>query len=206
MPTMSGMRRRGVTPEGLRDFVDDGGRLAQAAAHGARDARARDPERPQHARAARDVRRAIRSRWCSRTIPRGRSRSSTRRIIPHDVPKTGSRKVPFSRELYIERDDFMENPPKKFFRLAPGTGSAPALRLLRHVHRSREGRAGEIVELRCTYDPATRGGDSPDGRKVQGTIHWVSAPHALDVDASALRQALHGARTGCGRRPMSWIS
>jgi glutaminyl-tRNA synthetase len=101
---------------------------------------------------------------------------------PHDVPLTGSRPVPFSRELYIERDDFMENPPKKFFRLAPGREVR-----LRYAYFIKctdviKDSAGEILELRCTYDPATRGGDAPDGRKVQGTIHWVSATHALDCE------------------------
>jgi glutaminyl-tRNA synthetase len=100
---------------------------------------------------------------------------------PED-PAAGSRKVPFSRELYIDRDDFLEDPPKKFFRLAPGR----EVRLrwgyfIRCVDVVKDS-DGEITELLCTYDPETRGGYAPDGRKVRGTIHWVSAPHALDTE------------------------
>jgi glutaminyl-tRNA synthetase len=100
---------------------------------------------------------------------------------PED-PAMGTRKVPFSRELYIERDDFMEDPPKKFFRLAPGR----EVRLryayfITCVDVVKDSATGEITELHCTYDPATRGGDAPDGRKVKGTLHWVSANHAISA-------------------------
>ena len=101
---------------------------------------------------------------------------------PHDVPLTGSRKLPFSRELYIDRDDFMEDPPKKFYRLAPGREVRLRYGYFITCQDVIKNDAGEIVELHCTYDPATRGGDSPDGRKVQGTIHWVSAAHARDCE------------------------
>jgi len=95
-------------------------------------------------------------------------------------PSAGTRKVPFSRELYIERNDFMEDPPKKFFRLAPGR----EVRLryayfITCVDVVKDPDTGEVIELHCTYDPATRGGDAPDGRKVKGTLHWVSARHAI---------------------------
>jgi glutaminyl-tRNA synthetase len=101
---------------------------------------------------------------------------------PED-PSAGTRKVPFSRELFIERTDFREDPPKKYFRLAPGR----EVRLrygyfIRCVDVIKDDATGEVVELRCTYDPETRGGSAPDGRKVRGTIHWVSAQHALDVE------------------------
>ena len=100
---------------------------------------------------------------------------------PEDTT-AGTRKVPFSRELYIERDDFMENPPKKFYRLAPGREVR-----LRYAYFIRctsvvKNDKGEIAELQCTYDPATKGGDAPDGRKVKATLHWVSAQHALDAE------------------------
>ena len=101
---------------------------------------------------------------------------------PED-PAAGTRKVPFSRVLYIEQDDFREDPPKKFFRLAPG--SEVRLRYAYFVTCTgvvKDDATGEVVELRCTYDPATRGGDAPDGRKVKGTIHWVSAAHAVDAE------------------------
>ena len=100
---------------------------------------------------------------------------------PED-PAAGTRKVPFSRELYIEREDFREDPPPKFFRLAPGREVRlryayfiKCVDVVKDAH-------GEIVELRCTYDPATRGGDAPDGRKVKATLHWVSAPHAVPAE------------------------
>ena len=95
----------------------------------------------------------------------------------------GTRKVPFSRELYIERDDFREDPPRKFWRLAPGR----EVRLLnayfiKCVDVVKDERTGEVIELRCTYDPETRGGSAPDGRKVKGTLHWVSAAHSLKAE------------------------
>jgi glutaminyl-tRNA synthetase len=101
---------------------------------------------------------------------------------PED-PTMGTRKVPFSRHLYVEQDDFMEDPPKKFFRLAPGR----EVRLryayfITCVDVVKDPDSGEVIELRCTYDPQTRGGDAPDGRKVKGTLHWVSAKHAVSAE------------------------
>jgi len=100
---------------------------------------------------------------------------------PED-PSAGTRKVPFSRDLFIEQDDFRENPPKDFFRFAPGKEVR-----LRYAYFAKcvnviKDANGNVTELRCTYDPATRGGDSPDGRKVKGTIHWVSGQHAVDAE------------------------
>jgi glutaminyl-tRNA synthetase len=103
-------------------------------------------------------------------------------LYPHDVPLTGSRPVPFGRELWIERDDFMEDPPKKFFRLSPGREVRLRYAYLITCTDVVKDARGEVVEVHATYDPATRGGDAPDGRRVQGTIHWVSAPHALDCE------------------------
>ena len=101
---------------------------------------------------------------------------------PED-PSAGSRRLPFSRVLYIERDDFMESPPKKFFRLAPGREvRLRCAYFISCVGVVKDPLTGEIVELRCTHDPATRGGDAPDGRKVRATLHWVSAPHALPAE------------------------
>jgi glutaminyl-tRNA synthetase len=103
-------------------------------------------------------------------------------INNQENPDAGTRKVPFSKIIYIERDDFMENPPKKFFRLSPGT----EVRLMHAYYITCteviKNDNGEIVEIHCTYDPETRGGGSPDGRKVKGTLHWVSAAHALDAE------------------------
>ena len=180
MPTVSGLRRRGVTPEGLRDFVTTAGV-------------SRKPQRTELATLEHAIRNDLNMRvprvMCVvhplkvviTNYPEGQVEELDASYYPHDVPKTGSRRVPFSRELYIERDDFMEDPPKKFFRLAPGREVRLRYGYFITCQEVVKSSAGEIVELRCTYDPATRGGDSPDGRKVQGTIHWVSAAHALDV-------------------------
>ena len=114
--------------------------------------------------------------------PEGQSEEFEVVINPED-PSAGSRQVPFSRELWIERDDFREDPPKKFFRLSPG--KEVRLRGAYFVTCTQRGEGsatGEITALHCTYDPATRGGDWPDGRKVKATLHWVSAAHALDVE------------------------
>jgi glutaminyl-tRNA synthetase len=100
---------------------------------------------------------------------------------PED-PSAGTRKVPFSRVLYIERDDFMEEPPKKFFRLAPGREVRLRNAYLITCTGVVKDSAGQIVELHCTYDPATRGGDAPDGRRVKATLHWVSAAHAREAE------------------------
>jgi glutaminyl-tRNA synthetase len=100
---------------------------------------------------------------------------------PED-PNAGTRKVPFSSVLYIEKDDFMENPPKQFFRLAPGREVRLRYAYFIKCESVVKDENGEIVELHCTYDPATRGGDAPDGRKVKATLHWVSASHAIDAE------------------------
>jgi glutaminyl-tRNA synthetase len=181
MPTIAGMRRRGVTPEALRAFADAVGV-------------ARKPARTELATYEHHVRDDLNMRVprvlavlkplkvVITNYPEGQVEQLDASYYPHDVPLTGSRKIPFSRELYIDRDDFMEDPPKKFFRLAPGREVRLRYGYFITCTDVVKDAAGNIVELRATYDPATRGGDSPDGRKVQGTIHWVSAPHALDAE------------------------
>src|SRR5262249_27649903 len=113
--------------------------------------------------------------------PEGESEEFRAVNHPEDATQ-GTRTVPFGREIFIERDDFMENPPKKFFRLAPGREVRLRNAYLVTCREAVKDAQGEIVELRCTYDPATRGGDAPDGRKVQATLHWVSAAHALPAE------------------------
>jgi glutaminyl-tRNA synthetase len=100
---------------------------------------------------------------------------------PED-PDAGSRKVPFSKTIYIEQEDFMEEPPKKYYRLAPGREIRLRYAYFITCKEVIKDAAGNVVELRCTYDPATRGGDAPDGRKVKATLHWVSANHAVDAE------------------------
>ncbi|MFO7709098.1 MAG: glutamine--tRNA ligase/YqeY domain fusion protein [Desulfobacterales bacterium] len=181
MPTISGYRRRGYTPEALRRFCD---RIGVARADSTVDIGLLE-----HCLREDLNRRAPRAMAVLRPLkvtlvnyPEGREEELEAINNPED-PAMGSRRVPFSRELYIERADFLEDPPRKFFRLAPGR----EVRLryayfIRCEEVVKDPANGEVTELRCTYDPATRGGDAPDGRKVQGTLHWVSAAHAVSAE------------------------
>ena len=181
MPTIAGLRRRGVTPEAIRNFADTIG-VARKPAR---------VELPTFEHAVRDdlnmrVPRVMAVLTPLKVVltnyPEGDGEELDAPNYPHDVPLEGSRTVPFSRELYIERDDFMEDPPKKFFRLAPGREVRLRYAYLITCQSVVKNDAGEVIELHCTYDPATRGGDAPDGRRVQATIHWVSAGHAVDAE------------------------
>ena len=181
MPTIAGLRRRGVTPEAIRTFADTIGVARKDARvelatfeHAIRD--------DLNMRVPRVLCVVHPLKVVITNYPEDREEELDASYYPHDVPKTGSRKLPFSRELYIDRDDFMEDPPKKFYRLAPGREVRLRYGYFITCQEVVKDGAGEIVELRCTYDPATRGGDAPDGRKVQGTIHWVSVRHALDCE------------------------
>jgi len=176
MPTLSGMRRRGYTPEAIKAFLKA---VGIAKTEGTVEI-----ELLEHC-----VREEL-----NRTSPRVMAVLKPLKVVidnyPADKteeldainnpadPEAGTRKVPFSREIYIERDDFMENPPKKFFRLAPGREVRLRYAYFITCTDIVKDETGEVVELHCTYDPQTRGGDAPDGRKVKGTLHWVSAAHA----------------------------
>ncbi|HYD52724.1 MAG TPA: glutamine--tRNA ligase/YqeY domain fusion protein [Gemmatimonadaceae bacterium] len=181
MPTIAGLRRRGVTAEALRAFCDSIG-VAR------KDSRVELATFEHHVRD--DLNMKVRRVLCVldpirvvlTNYPEDQVEELDAPYYPHDVPLTGSRPLPFSRELWIEREDFMEDPPRKFFRLAPGREVRLRYAYFITCQEVVKDETGRVVELRCTYDPATRGGDAPDGRKVQGTIHWVSARHALDVE------------------------
>jgi glutaminyl-tRNA synthetase len=181
MPTIAGLRRRGVTPEAIRAFADTIG-VARSDArielasfeHAVRDDL--NMRVPRVMCVARPLKLVLTN------YPADLVETLDAPLYPHDVPKTGSRPVPFSRELWIERDDFMVDPPKKFFRLAPGREVRLRYGYLVTCTDVVKDAAGEIVEVHATYDPASRGGDAPDGRRVQGTIHWVSAAHGLDCE------------------------
>jgi glutaminyl-tRNA synthetase len=180
MPTLSGIRRRGYTPQAVRTFCE---RIGVSKANSLVD----------YSMLEFCVREDL-----NRTAPRAMAVLDPVRVVIENVPENavewleaennpedesaGTRKVPFSREIFIERDDFMENPPKKFFRLAPGQEVR-----LKHAYYVTctdviRDHSGEVQELRCTYDPETRGGWSKDGRKIKGTLHWVSAAHAVPVE------------------------
>jgi glutaminyl-tRNA synthetase len=180
MPTLAGLRRRGVPPEAIREFVR---RVGVARANSTVDLAIYES-------AVRDV--------LNRAAPRRMavlrplklvienypaSRSEELDAINHpDDPAAGTRQIPFARELYIEREDFTENPPRNFHRLAPGREVRLRYAYFVTCREVVKNAAGEIIELRCTYDPQTRGGNAPDGRKVRGTIHWVSAAHTVPAE------------------------
>ncbi len=181
MPTIAGLRRRGVRPEAIREFCETIG-VAR------KDARV-EIAAFEHA-VRNDLNMEVPRVLCVlnplkvvlTNYPEGQVEDLDAPSFPHDVPKTGSRSMPFSRELYVDRDDFMEDPPKKFYRLAPGKEVRLRFGYLITCNEVVKNEAGEVIELRCTYDPATRSGQAPDGRKVQGTIHWVSAAQALSCE------------------------
>ncbi len=176
MPTLSGMRRRGFTPESIRHFSDVIGvtKKDSTIEMGVLENSLRDDlnERAERRMAVLDP-----LRITIRNYPQDKEEWFDGKNHPQK-PEMGTRKIPFSREIYIERDDFMENAPRKFFRLAPGR--EVRLRFAYYITCEEVIRndQGEIIELICSYDPQSRGGSTPDGRKVKGTIHWVSARHA----------------------------
>jgi glutaminyl-tRNA synthetase len=178
MPTLCGLRRRGVTPEAIRDFC---GRIGVAKANSLVDiAQLEHSVRDDlNFRAPRVLAVLDPLRVVITNYPEGESEELEAPFWPHDVGRPGSRRLPFSRVLYIERDDFRKAPPKGFHRLSPGTEVRLRYAYLVRCEEVVEDAAGEVVELRCTYDPATRGGAAPDGRRVRGTLHWVSAEHSL---------------------------
>jgi glutaminyl-tRNA synthetase len=180
MPTIVGMRRRGYTPEALRTFCD---RIGVAKRENVVDVALLE-----HAVREDLNRRAPRLmcvldpvRVVIENYPDGLVEEFEIANNP-ESPAAGTRGVPFARELYLERDDFMEDPPKKFFRLAPGREVRLRGAYLITCTRVVKDDEGRIVELRCKYDPDTRGGDAPDGRKVKATLHWVAATSTLDVE------------------------
>ena len=181
MPTIAGLRRRGVRPEAIREFCETIG-VAR------KDARV-EIAAFEHA-VRNDLNMEVPRVLCVlnplkvvlTNYPEGQVEDLDAPSFPPDVPKTGSRTMPFSRELYVDRDDFMEDPPKKFYRLTPGKEVRLRFGYLITCNEVVKNDAGDVIELRCTYDPATRSGQAPDGRKVQGTIHWVSAAQALSCE------------------------
>ncbi len=181
LPTLSGLRRRGYTPEAIHMFAE---RIGVAKRDSMVDVALLEfciredlnKKAPRFMGVLKPLKVVIDN------YPERQTEEIEAVNNPED-PAAGTRKVPFSRELYIERDDFMEEPPKKFFRLAPGR--EVRLRYAYFITCTgvvKEPATGEIIELHCTYDPATRGGNAPDGRSPKATIHWVSAPHSMDAE------------------------
>ena len=180
MPTLAGLRRRGVPPEAIRDFVK---RIGVAKANSVVDVGMFDFS-------VREVlnKNALRRMAVLRPLkilienyPEGLV-EELEAVNHPDAGSAGVRKIKFGREIYIEQDDFMESPPKKFFRLSPGTEVRLRYAYFITCREVIKNASGEVTELRCTYDPATKGGNAPDGRKVKGTIHWVSAEHSIPAE------------------------
>ena len=180
MPTIVGMRRRGYTPEAIRNFCD---RIGVAKRENVVDVALLEHavREELNKRAPRIMAVLDPVRVVIENYPEGQAEEFEIVNNPED-PAAGTRRVPFSRELFIEREDFMEDPPKKFFRLAPGREVRLRGAYFVTCAGVTKDAAGRIVELRCSYDPATRGGDSPDRRKVKATLHWVAAATALDAE------------------------
>jgi len=181
MPTLCGLRRRGFTPQSIRTFCD---RIGVAKFNSVIDIRVLEncvrEDLNRHAPRVMAVLRPL--KVVIDNYPEGETDQLDAINNPED-PRAGTRQVPFSRELYIEQDDFREDPPRKFFRLAPGR--EVRLRyayLITCTGVVKDPRTGEVVALHCRYDPASRGGSAPDGRKVKATLHWVSAPHSLPAE------------------------
>jgi glutaminyl-tRNA synthetase len=186
MPTIAGLRRRGIPPAAIREFVR---RVGVAKANSVVDI-------GMFEHAVREVlnRTAMRRMAVLRPLkvvienyPEGES-EELEAVNHPDNPSAGTRRIRFGRELYVERDDFMENPPKKFYRLSPGREVRLRYAYFITCREAVKNAAGEVTELRCTYDPATRGGNAPDGRKVQATLHWVSAADAMSAEVRLYNQ------------------
>ncbi len=186
MPTLAGLRRRGVPPQAVRDFVK---RIGVAKANSVVDAAMFDFSVREVLNKAALRRMAVLRplKIVIENYPEGRSEEIEAVNHPDD-PAAGTRRLRFGRELYVERDDFMEHPPKKFYRLSPGREVRLRYAYFITCREVVKNPAGEVVELRCSYDPQTRGGNAPDGRKVQATLHWVSAADAVPAEVRLYNQ------------------
>ncbi|MBP5516199.1 MAG: glutamine--tRNA ligase/YqeY domain fusion protein [Bacteroidales bacterium] len=180
MPTICGFRRRGYTPESIRSFCE---RIGVAKRDNVISYSLLEFSLREHLNKVAQRRMAVLNpvKVVIDNYPEGQT-EMLRAVNNPENEADGTREVPFGRELWIERDDFMENPPKKYFRLSPGTEVRLRYAYFVTCQSVEKDADGNIVCIHCTYDPATRGGDSPDGRKVKGTIHWVSAAHAVDAE------------------------
>jgi glutaminyl-tRNA synthetase len=181
MPTISGLRRRGFTPEAIRNFCD---LIGVAKSNSTADVAMLEycVRQDLNKRAPRVMAVLRPLRVVLTNYPEGQVEEVEAVNNPED-PSAGTRRLPFSRVLYIEQDDFMENPPSKFYRLSPGREVRLRYGYFIKCEEVVKDEQGNIVELRCTYDPATKGGEAPDGRKVKATIHWLSAEHAVPAEA-----------------------
>ncbi len=186
MPTLAGLRRRGVPPAAIRDFIK---RIGVAKANSVVDVGMLEFSIREHLNRTAQRRMAVLRplKIVIENYPEGQSEEIEAVNHPEDA-SAGTRRLRFGRALFIERDDFMEDPPKKFFRLAPGREVRLRYAYFITCREVAKDQAGEVVELRCTYDPATRGGNASDGRKVKATLHWVSAADAVPAEVRLYNQ------------------
>jgi glutaminyl-tRNA synthetase len=186
MPTMAGLRRRGVPPAAVRDFVK---RIGVAKANSVVDVGMLEFSIREVLNKTASRRMAVLRplKVVIENYPEGQSEELEAVNHPDD-PTAGTRRITFARELFIEQEDFMENPPKKFFRLSPGSEVRLRYAYFIKCREAVKNAAGEVVELRCTYDPATRGGNAPDGRKVKATLHWVAAATSVPAEVRVYNQ------------------
>ena len=191
MPTLAGLRRRGVPPEAIREFVK---RTGVAKANSVVEPQMFDYSVREYLNKI-----ALRRMAVLRPLkvvidnyPEGKTEELE--VVNHpENAAAGTRRIKFGREIFIERDDFMENPPKKFFRLSPGREVRLRYAYFITCREVKKNAAGEVVELRCSYDPATKGGDAPDGRKVKATLHWVSAADAVSAEVRLVNELFSSA-------------
>ncbi len=201
MSTIRGFRRRGVPPEALKDFI---GRLAVARSDSTVEMAMLDHSIREHLNQHAERRMAVLKplKLTIRNWPEGQVEMLEAQNHP-GRPELGTRQIPFAGALWIERDDFMEEPPKKFFRLGPGREVRLRFAYFVTCVEFVKDAAGDVVEVICDYDPATRGGDSPDGRKVKGTIHWVSAAHAIEAEVRLIEQLFRSENPMAGGDPIA---
>lgn len=204
MPTIVGMRRRGYTPEAIRDFCS---RIGLTKTDTVIDVSVLEncvredlDKRTRRVLAVLDPLKVVIENY-----PEGETELLDAPYHPND-PDMGQRQLPFSKELYIEKSDFMEDPPKKFFRLGPGREVRLRYAYFITCNEVIKNDAGKVIELRCTYDPETKGGNAPDGRKVKGTIHWVAAEHALKAEVRLYDRLFNDPKPDSKKHEQDWKS
>jgi len=202
MPTIVGMRRRGYTPESIRDFCD---RIGVTKNDTVIDVSALEnclredlDKRAPRVMGILDPLKVVISNY-----PEGKTEQLDAPNHPNDA-KMGSRKLPFSKTIYIEKNDFMEDPPKKFFRLAPGKEVRLRYAYFIICDEIIKDDSGNVIELHCSYDPDTKGGNAPDGRKVKGTIHWVSAEHAFKAEVRLYDRLFNDPKPDSNKHKNNW--
>jgi glutaminyl-tRNA synthetase len=196
MPTLAGLRRRGVPAAAIRDFIQ---RIGVAKSNSLVDFGMLEFSIRESLNKTAARRMAVLQplKVVIENYPEGQDEELEAVNNPEDAG-AGTRRIRFGREIYVERDDFMENPPKKFFRLSPGNEVRLRYAYFITCREVVKNAAGEVIELRCTYDPATRGGNAPDGRKVKATLHWVSAADSIPAEVRLYNQLFSNPEPNAG--------